>query len=412
MGLDCAADIQFGLILFQPLNLACLVLIGYGVYSFLEDQKIKKRKVSNWHKAAMLSFFFFCALDVVVGAIGIWRFCEALPSRMAGFLMPTHSPLSWTGVGSFFIILFYMRLLKIFDGTNYGLSKCTKCVYVTCFILLLFISLLLAAPFSYAYNFGGEESVLPILYLTAISSFLLLLGLNIATLVLFAYKLFRTVKLVQGAVVTTRRKGAKRDRIVGSISKLTVLSALSITVSILTYIVFIGAAEDEERSKEMAKWAPWFVLTSYMHLLDVMTNFICIAFFFERLKPMYARLCGKCDVRCSECMTRCVFGKKEYYGKTKQQPEADEETATGTGNTSAGTGTGTRTSTGATQSTTAVVQSALGAPGSPKSVASQSTDMEMASVELSAGSEAQTLNKVQSVTITQAPSQDGQDPEP
>lgn len=398
MGLDCTADIQFGLILFQPLSLLCLVLLGYGVRSFLEDQNNKKRRVSTWHKASMLAFFGFCGLDVVVGAIGIWRFCEALPDSVASFLMPTHSPLSWTGVSTFFIILIYLRLLKIFDGTNYELSKCSKCVWVFFFALLLFISLLLATPFSYAYHVGGEESVLPILYLTAISSFLIMMGLNIAMVLLFVCKLFSTVKLVAGAVAHSRRKGAKRDRIIGSISKLSVLSLLSITVSFVTYVVFIGAAEDDDRAEEMAEWAPWFVLTSYMHLLDVMTNFTCIAFFFDRFKPYYGRLCGKCDVRCSECVACCVFGRKEYYAKAAadKDAEAAEETETGTGTGATDT---------ATQSTTAALNSAIALGNrSPKSVASQSVQ--------SVGSEEQQLHNVQSVTLTQTASHQEQQQEP
>jgi len=398
MTLDCAADILFGLSFFQPLSLVCLLLIAYGTFAFLEDQKDKKRAVKSWHRVALLAFFFFAALDMVVGAIGIWRFCEALPDMAVKVIMPTHTTLAWAASGTLYMAIMYMRLLKIFDGTNYELARCTKCVFNFFFVTMLLLTAV-TSPLTYVYHIGGRtnDDLLEVLYLLAGLILFLTFVVNVSMVLLFVGKLFSTVKLVAGAVAHSRRKGAKRDRIIGSIAKLTVLSLISLTVSLLTFTVFIAAGEDPEKVSQIDEFAPLFVLTSYLHLADVMTNFMCIAFFFQGIAPVYGRLCGKCDLCCSNCVTRCIFGKESdsYKDPKDAEDQADEETAT-TG--TAGTDTGAPLNSAITIGSQSPVSSSV-----PTGTTAQPSFATMGSIELSAqsaGSEA-TLNKVQSTTITQ-----------
>jgi len=405
MALDCAADIQFGLSFFQPLSLVCLLLIAYGTFAFLEDQKDKKRKVKNWHRAAILAFFFFAALDVVIGAIGIWRFCEALPDMAVKVIMPTHTTLAWAASGTLYMAIFFMRLLKIFDGSLYELASCTKCIFYFLFVTMLLL-VAVTSPLTYIYHIGGRtnEDLLELLYALAGFTLFLSFVVNVSMVLLFVAKLFSTVKLVAGAVAHSRRKGAKRDRIIGSIAKLTVLSLISLTVSFLTFAVFIAAGEDPEKVSQIDEFAPLFVLTSYLHLADVMTNTMCITFFFQRIAPVYGRLCGRCDLCCSNCVTRCIFGKESdsYKDPKDAEAEADEETATaGT----ADTGTGTPLNSAITVGSQSPVSSSV-----PTGTMAPPSFATMGSVELSAqsaqsaGSEV-TLNKVQSTTITQMQSE-------
>jgi len=416
MTLDCSADIQFGLSFFQPLSLVCLLLIAYGTFAFLEDQKEKKRKVNKWHNTAMLAFFFFAALDVLVGAIGIWRFCEALPDMAVKVIMPTHTTLAWAASGTLYMAIMYMRLLKIFDGTNYELAKCTKCVFNFFFVTMLLLTTV-TSPLTFVYHIGGRtnEDLLDVLYALAGLILFLTFVVNISMVLLFVGKLFSTVKLVAGAVAHSRRKGAKRDRIIGSIAKLTVLSLISLTVSFLAFAVFIAAGEDPKKVSQIDEFAPLFVLTSYLHLADVMTNFMCITFFFQRIAPVYGRLCGRCDLCCSNCVTRCVFGKESdsYSAKdpkdAESDREADEETATTATTGTAGTGTNTDTplnsviTVGSQSPVSSSVHTGTMAPPSMATMGSVQLSAHAQSA-LSAGSDA-TLNEVHSTTITQTQSQ-------
>ena len=47
-------------------------------------------------------------------------------------------------------------------------------------------------------------------------------------------------------------------------------------------------------------------IQTYITMMDIFTNFLCVVLYYTPFKPLYGRLCSCCDSVCSDCWTNCV----------------------------------------------------------------------------------------------------------
>eukprot|EP01083_Nonionella_stella_P143980 448573_1 len=180
------------------------------------------------------------------------------------------------------LLIFYIKLKKVFMKSPLRLSKNTNRAYTVMFIAL---------PCGAVIGIG-VFFVHPTVFVWIEIMFLLLFAaLMISLVVLFIYKLVQVYK---------RAAASEKDEdLVAVITQTTLLATISI---FLTIVNAINTAMYSAVDNIVYQW-----ICHYIVLFDIITNFICVIIGFKIFKQTYYALCFHLDTHCRSCCRHIVL---------------------------------------------------------------------------------------------------------
>ena len=126
---------------------------------------------------------------------------------------------------------------------------------------------------------------------------------------LFIYKLIKVYKLVEN-----ENKSVRNERMIGAITKLAVLSSISISISIInmiSYIIAYGNFIKDVHFHGMQWYLHWF-----LQLGDIYTNFLCAVLCLKMYSKRYVKICKCLDAKCRKCWIN-ILQNKEHAATLK-----------------------------------------------------------------------------------------------
>eukprot|EP01084_Bolivina_argentea_P016684 31191_1 len=202
--------------------------------------------------------------------------------------------LSWFAV--LYFIQLYLSWLMLFErlhiATVQGAYKFNNCIITSFKILLSLCPLVTMVYVIYlilhevstdaSHNDRQSHKIFSIILVLLLMVFGAIIPILLA--ILFIHKLMEIYEDIHKYRDPIERQ--KHDKLVSIITRSTVLSVVSVSVTILTIMSFFVH----------------IVLSLYMGLLNICCNFICIMFAYQHFLPMYRKICCLLD---SECESIC-----------------------------------------------------------------------------------------------------------
>ena len=186
------------------------------------------------------------------------------------------------------LLLLFIRLYNVFKGTMYALSQIT--VKIFCIMYILLPPLGVTAALFFVLQISGG-------FILTMIAFLIVITLIISLMIMYIRKLLRIYRSV--AITDC----PDTDELIITITKTTILTLLSLSVTFVTPIVIISDTQA----------AIGNVVTSTM-LLDIYTNFLCITLSYSFFFGMYMKICG-CMHRICKKMWYVFAGSKQIEDK-------------------------------------------------------------------------------------------------
>lgn len=266
---DCSTSIILWLGFAVVIN-AVLILSSIGLtYKFVVGLGEDAKKVSKFLYYSGLSYFILSTITLILST-PINFYCSK--SDIMRYADRVHKIL-YSVQCYFYIVLWFLRLYFAFRGTAFELSKCALTTIIT-FAMIGFVSLLYAMIFHDTHtNFGFVVTGCLILLFIAWIMFLVSL---------FIYKLINVYKNVS----------AENNGLIRVITKITILSIVSICSSFL-YLSIFFIARNKNIHLKLAR--------DYMQLVSTYMNFICVLLSYNCFDAFYGKSCGKMDIECTKC---------------------------------------------------------------------------------------------------------------
>merc|ERR1712154_259741 len=109
----------------------------------------------------------------------------------------------------------------------------------------------------------------------------------------------------KGLMSTSRKKNKTTTSLINVITKTTLLSLISMTITFLSCLVILFRFILFGDSQAV------IVITEWLMILDIYSNFACYTLQFEHSKEAYKKMCSCLDIRCKHLWYRLVFGEEE-----------------------------------------------------------------------------------------------------
>eukprot|EP01083_Nonionella_stella_P070122 187440_1 len=290
MAIDCSTSTPLSILLII-FGLMCCVFIFiaiHGLYGFIAKEKELMQTMSARLKCFEITFLISTILAIVFNVPLALSQCFFSDLKII-FVMPW---LIFYGIQTYLLgILFFYRLVRVFQRTRLRVTKATQTIYKTSFIVLptyFFLVAIFFVAIVMPLRLDVSHPWLPsILFGLAISSFVLL---SASLMALFVIKL------------TQSYRGMSDQALISAITKLTVLNTISITITLVDGFVtvfFFGLSD--------SKYFHWIDIASdYFSVLDTFTNFCCILLSYQSFKMYYWKVCLCCDSGCNVCISKMV----------------------------------------------------------------------------------------------------------
>lgn len=269
-----------------------LMHISYALYHFIraninDKNRASKGRIATGVMVIISSLILFIAF---IGQRSALIYCP--PNWNLFIYIGEFYHLTWPIQTWLLLLIYYQKLNNIFKGTSYQISKCQDIYYKTIFVLLpvlVFTSVTLKW-------FGPPNShltVVQILFLTVLISTISLI-VSIINRLRKCYK--DTVQVVNDDNKT----------IINAITKLTILSSFSVSISFL-YTLFTVINVVTEFSIKPLGYVFYFVM-----ILECYTNFVFGIMSFKAFGNYYDNVCQCMHIKCTKCWTRILNPSAEH----------------------------------------------------------------------------------------------------
>ena len=284
---ECTTPIKIWLGIGIAANTVFFVSASILILKFIKrfDDKAKNMSKALYHSG--LSFFILSLLTLLLFTPINLKCQKAVPFKY----LKKAGKLSYSVHCYFYIVLWFLRLYYAFCGTVFSLHKCTL-IFFSVFGAVGFLGLL------YGINFQDTHSEVGLAVTVC-------LGLLFLTWIIFLVSLF-IYKLVK----VYRNVNANKE-LIKIITKITILSIVSIccsTVYFLLMIVIAVKIKDNIHAK---------LLRDFTQLFSIYMNLICVLLSYNCFDPLYGSVCGLMNRRCTTCW-RKVVGKSETTLQTER----------------------------------------------------------------------------------------------
>eukprot|EP01083_Nonionella_stella_P043961 118574_1 len=275
MALDhCVPTVVIWLLFYTPCATICLFSTFPIIYPLIKVQT-ETHKTPKLLFSAGLAFMISSCLMLLLITVCMFTIiasCAGHHNQSVFDVIDVARPLCYMLQLYFLLLVFFLRLCYVFKGTALRLSN--VCVKVYKFIFCTIPFCLILGAFVYTFS---HVSILRLLVL--IPAFLLVVILIISVVVLFIQKLMQVYKCA-----------GHDEALMGIITKTAILSLLSITMTILSPTCL---AISMSVPNVHVQW-----VANVFVLLDVYTNFVCVALCDRYYSTYYFKICGCLDRRC------------------------------------------------------------------------------------------------------------------
>eukprot|EP01084_Bolivina_argentea_P227751 384698_1 len=276
----CSLPIYFLLYTYGIICIVFITIVIYTLYTFIvkETTKNMNRKI----KYLVLSFLITTVLSIFLNIPFAFSQCylQELKLYIAYMWMPF-----WSSQSFLLLIIFFYKLIHVFMKTQLRVRNTTEKIYKLCFIALPLYAVLVLCLIFPLQLLQKAPLISMVLFIGCILSYILL---SISMIILFTHKLTQTYK-----------QSVSDESIITAITKLTLLTTISITFTFIDGILsaaVLGVSTD-------SKYHIWIdILSDYATVLDTFTNFCCVVLTFQSFKRYYIVLCGCCEFGCRCCV--------------------------------------------------------------------------------------------------------------
>jgi len=193
------------------------------------------------------------------------------------------------------ILIFFERVQRVFENTPLRLSKCITNIHYFGFFIFGIQNVTITI-----FIFGDIGSGFVKLMLSTIG-FIITISLTSSLLIVFVGRLLRVYKSLEFV---------DNSFAVNAITRLMVLTSISLIMTFLDVLSFVIHAVSEVKYKRGF---------TYVILLDVFTNFLCVSLSYAAFKNYYTAICSCYDHQCRICWTKVIeCCNKEKHDKVNE----------------------------------------------------------------------------------------------
>ena len=297
----CPPGRQIWLISINTVNglmlLSTIPTIYYFVKSYFEKKKKKSVSItprSKTNTKASTSLFYVGLIFMIVTfltllldiIVGVYKCSTHHQPQYLAWTIPFL--LTYVIQFYFLLLLLFIRLHSVFKDTMYELSRITVRIFKFAYILLLFLVIIGVMLFRFR---------IPGSFIIAFIMVLIFIALIITLMVMYIRKLLKVYKAVSNT------ENAETENLIIIITKTTILTIFSLSVTFLTPIV-LGIMSNAKCAECASN------IGSTTMLLDIYTNFLCIALSYKCFGGAYIKLCG-CTHKLCKKMWYKIAGKND-----------------------------------------------------------------------------------------------------
>jgi len=189
--------------------------------------------------------------------------------------------------------IFFSKLVYIFEGSLYEISRCTRWLYNG---ILISFPVYIVLTATVAWSLEKYFAIVFMLWIIIMMTSLLALFIN---------------KLLVINRDCTKQSTDALNAFVNDITKVTLLTVISVSVTMLNVLI---------SGIQYFVWQT--VAFRFIPILDVFTNFLCVMFCFPAFTAYYTSYCTCADRRCKRVLKR-AFGRVMAADVLAKQMEMD-----------------------------------------------------------------------------------------
>ena len=250
----------------------------YIIFKFIQH------RIQSAKKRSPACLFYLGLLFLIVSSITLflWTFlfifiCYPLEGDFIISLMATLC----YAIFQFYLLwlVMYIRLYSVFKESVHRISKCTNTCMVVLFILLPILMYALIVIFFHFDQTGTGKSIW--------FAFLIFAAVSLLFSLLFIGKLYKIQRHSNVA--------SKESPVMIAMTKTIILALFSFSVSV--FVAIISYFLYDYKTKYLSMW----ILNALLIILDIYSNFICVALSYSIFNEQYTKCCGRIDEKCRKC---------------------------------------------------------------------------------------------------------------
>ena len=256
-----------------------LLSIVSTIYSSIKHYRSPRCGDENFYRTLFWCIFTF---QIITGLALIFQISGSIlycPHKLHGVgtdwnLIQRVLFASFLGLHYYLLLLIlFIRVYFVFKASAFAVSKCTARVYAIVYVIqpVIYFSGVLT------FIFVNETVGYIIIAIILVD----LLGLMMSLIILYLNKLTTIYKLSNG-----------NQYYMGVITKTTILTIISLSVTLVGYLPFFF-------SSWLNGYSWW--ITDLMIVVDIFTNYVCVVAAHPIFASYYVKLCGGLDAKCRYC---------------------------------------------------------------------------------------------------------------
>lgn len=310
MVLDCSDELLLIIGGVLVINVQLWLSSLYFIIKYVDNemQKPKEKKSPKILYYGGLIFLIISSICLLFWSTMPMDICYTFISTTEGYTYFKITQYSWLVQLYFLWLTLFIKLYLIFKDSIYKLSIYTLRFFAVLFTLLPLAMWLIINIIIHVTNDGRYAWIAFICF----GVFSLILSC------LFVYKLFKVYRDSQQ--LRFQDEMNLDDKILSTITRTTILALTSLLMSILCPVIlyiYYPSIHYEYGS----------LMNYEFPILDIYTNFICIALTFSVFNDQYKTVCGFCDTKCKYYTFKMVSKEviRNHVNSESRSQDVDEE---------------------------------------------------------------------------------------
>lgn len=289
-----------------------ILYVCYLLYISKSDNKTKTPSKKESWIPRLIQMLFVIVIIISLATIGYypflkWEYCAKYNANSEiTFVIYFFAPWIWLyQIQNIALsLIFFLKIIYVFKGTSFELSKSVKCTYSIIYIVLSLsgIALLIWA-------FEDNQNDFKYLFIGAL---LLYMTIMLSMTILFIQRLVKIYRMDAG------NNNQNEKQLVTPITRLTILVSISMIITLLFCIILL--IESFTRTIMME------YIASCAAVADLYTNWVTAMLTDKRLEnKLYFRVCGYPHNGCNNCWIKVLGIQNQKSLSDYQQNDSEEQ---------------------------------------------------------------------------------------
>ena len=275
---------------------------SFSLYKYIKAARNETEgKTTRFMYLNQIIFYVSCIIFAIVYPLNDILIYLSIPWRIIFATETlTHGLLQFYAL----INIFYARLLNVFHGTPFQLTKKTRTIFTIFYIIFIILGIISWVVIQIERN--NPESIL--LIIISIPYLFIMIIITQFLSFIFVYKLYKINRSVRQHV------NGNELRIL--MQKFTILSIIAMSGT-LAYIMFIGA------SSFIHGLPIWLI--NMAKQIDIATNILCLSLSYQFFDGYYRKCCYICDKGCQSCCKPSIELQMDVNDASIQSPSSRDK---------------------------------------------------------------------------------------